>query len=108
VRALRPFRADDYRLLEAVNRGEFAINGLRNRATSPVRLRASRTTLDDRQKRRRSAAVSRKLRMLRAHGLIQKVPKTHRYQVTAAGRLAITALLTIQQTSMATLNQVAP
>jgi hypothetical protein len=45
--------------------------------------------------------------MLRAHGLIQKVPKTHRYQVTAAGRLAITAILTIQQTSMANLNQVA-
>jgi hypothetical protein len=31
--------------------------------------------------RRRSAAVSRKLRMPRAHGLIRKVPRTHRYQV---------------------------
>jgi len=30
VRALRPF-ADDYNLLAAVNRGEFMINGLRNR-----------------------------------------------------------------------------
>ena len=31
-----------------------------------------------------SAAISRKLRMLRAHGLIRKVPHTHRYQVTAS------------------------
>src|SRR5258708_5157353 len=39
--------------------------------------------------RQRSAAVSRKLRLLRAHGVIQKVSKTDRYQVTPAGRLAI-------------------
>ena len=38
------------------------------------------------ERRRRSAAVSRKLRMLRAHSLIQKVPYTHRYNVTPAGR----------------------
>jgi len=49
----------------------------------------------------RSAAISRKLRILRAHGLIQKVPKTHRYQVTSNGRLAITAVLTMDRTSIA-------
>jgi len=48
--------------------------------------------------------VSRKLRLLRAHGLIQKVPKTHRYQVTAAGRQAIIAVLTVQHTSLRQLN----
>ena len=58
-------------------------------------------------KRRRSAAVSRKLRLLVAHGLLQKVQKTHRYQVTAAGSLAISAVLTIQQTSMAILAKAA-
>ena len=30
--------------------------------------------------RRRSSAIGRKLRMLRAHGLIRKVPRTYRYQ----------------------------
>src|ERR1039458_8987346 len=33
------------------------------------------------ERRRRSAAVSRKLRLLRAHGLIHKVYRTHRYNV---------------------------
>ena len=109
VRALHLFQAGDHQLLQAVNRGEFALNGLRNRdlqrwlygPVDPLR------PLTLKEKRRRSAAVSRKLRMLRAHGLIQKVPKTHRYQVTAHGRLAITAILTMDRTSIALLNQAA-
>jgi hypothetical protein len=56
------------------------------------------------ERRRRSAAISRKLRLPRAHGLIQKVPKTHRYQVTH-GRLAITAILTMDRASIAVLSQ---
>ena len=57
------------------------------------------------KERRRSAAVSRKLRILLAHGLIHKVPTTYRYQVTSHGRLAITAILTMDRTSIALLNQ---
>jgi hypothetical protein len=109
VRALRPF-ADDYALLEAVNRGEFMINGLRNRDLQRLLWPTGHhqtPPLDLKEKRRRSAAVSRKLRLLVAHGLIHKVQKTHRYQVSAAGRLAIQAVLTIQQTSMATLSRAA-
>ncbi len=63
--------------------------------------------LSAKEKRRRSAAVSRKLRLLRAHGFIQKDPKTHRYQVTSHGRLAIPAILTMYRTSSALLNKAA-
>ena len=48
--------------------------------------------------------MSRKLRLLRSHGLIQKVPHSHRYHVTKSGRLLILAVLTIQRTSLAQLN----
>ena len=51
-------------------------------------------TQDLREARRRSAWVSRKLRLLRAHGIIRKVSGTYRYQLTETGRKAITALLT--------------
>jgi hypothetical protein len=44
------------------------------------------------ERKRRSASVSRQLRLLRAHGILRKVPKTHRYQVTERGRLILTAL----------------
>jgi len=106
VRALRPF-ADDYSLLQAVNRGEFHINGFRNRDLQRILLPDAELHADLKQRRRRSAAISRKLRMLLAHGLIHKVQKTHRYQLSSAGRLAISAILTIQQTSMSTLAKAA-
>jgi hypothetical protein len=82
------------------------INGVRNRDLQRL-LWPTQPTTDPKEKRRRSAAVSRKLRLLVAHGLIHKVQKTHRYQVTTAGRLAIQAILTIQQTSMAVLSRAA-
>lgn len=102
VRALHPFEADDNRLLESVNRGEFMVNGFRNRDLQALLYELPATSRQE--SRRRSAAVSRKLRLLRAHGLIRKVPRTHRYHVTPAGRLAILAVLTIQRTSIAQLN----
>jgi hypothetical protein len=96
ARALNPLATGDAALLAAVVRGEFAINGLRNRdirALLHPNQPADKTKIDKALARRRSAAVGRKLAMLRVHGLIRKVPRTHRYQVTDKGRLTITALL---------------
>ena len=95
---------DDYALLAAVNRGEFAINGFRDRDLQRL-LYPSSKLLPDCERRRRSATVSRKLPMLRAHGPIQKVPKTYRHQLTNTGRLAISAVLTMSDTSMSLLNR---
>ena len=105
VRALRPLDAADSALLEAIGRGEFVINGLRNRDLQ--RLLFQNQPDSPQEAKRRSAQVSRKLRMLRAHGLLQKVPRTHRYQVTPHGRQAITAILTARQASVAELSKVA-
>jgi len=102
VRPLHPFSTHDSQLLAAVNRGEFVIQGFRNRDLQ--KLLYTQPTEDAIEVRRRSAAVSRKLRLLRAHGLIHKIPKTHRYHVTKAGRIAILALLAVQNTSLAQLN----
>lgn len=43
--------------------------------------------------RRQSSAVSRKLALLRAHGLLEKVSKSHRYRLTEKGQHGLTALL---------------
>jgi hypothetical protein len=109
VRALHPFQSDDHGLLQAVNHGEFTINGFRNRDLQlllygPVNPQAPLTKAEQ---RRRAAAVSRKLRILHVHGLVHRVQKTHRYQVTQRGRLVITAVITMDRTSIAQLNQVA-
>lgn len=105
VRALNPFGAEDTRLLAAVARGEFALQGFRNRDLRPL-LYAEAGALPA-ELRKQSAAVSRRLRLLRAHGLIAKISKTHRYQLTALGRIAIPALLHAQHANAAQLNQLA-
>jgi len=104
VRALAPLSADDTKLLQAVVRGEFTIHGFRNRDLR-VLLYGPSDNAD--QVRRQSSAVTRRIRLLRAHGLIAKVPKTHRYQLTDLGRAAITALLQAQHANAAQLQQLA-
>jgi hypothetical protein len=97
VRPLHPFESQDLTLLLAVNRGEFTINGLRNRDLQALLF--STPAASENEARRRSGAVSRKLRMLRAHGILQKLPHTHRYQVTDHGRLVLNAVLSAQRTT---------
>jgi hypothetical protein len=97
VRALRPLAAEDTALLEAVSRGEFTLNGLRNRDLRAL-LSGTEDGIAPEEVRRRAGRVTRQLRLLRAHGLLQKVPHTHRYQVTVSGRAIITAILTARHT----------
>lgn len=104
VRGLRPW-AEDLGLFTAINRGDFLINGLRNRDRQKLLYDGEAESAAER--RRRSAAVSRKLRMLRAHGLIRKVSRTHRYHVTGAARVILVAVLTTARTSLNQLNQLA-
>jgi hypothetical protein len=97
VRALRPLAADDTALLAAVSRGEFTVSGLRNRDLRAL-LYGPEEGVAPEEVRRRASRMTRQLRMLRAHGLLQKVPQTHRYQVTASGREIMTAILTARHT----------
>lgn len=90
LRALTPLVGKDATLLEIVSRPEFVLNGLRNRDL--VAALGGTSAADPAERKRRSAQVGRQLRLLRGHGLLKKVPKTHRYQVTQQGRLILTAL----------------
>jgi hypothetical protein len=101
IRAIHPFDPADRALLAAVNRGEFTIAGLRNRDLQPLLYAQPPKT--PAEKKRRSSAISRKLRMLRAHGLIRKRPRSHRYDVTKHGRQIIDAILLAQQITVSKL-----
>ena len=93
-RALQPLGIDAF-LLRALSRGEWTIAGFRNRDIQHLLYMSQ--PRDTKVARRRSAAVGRKLRLLRAHGLIRKLPHTHRYLITESGRAILTALLAAQQ-----------
>ena len=105
VRALRPWAEPDLALFGAVSRGEFCVNGFRNRDLQCLLFDHAPETSE--QQRRRSARVSRLLRMLRAHHLIQKVPRTHRYVLTARGRDVISAVLSAHRITLEQLNKLA-
>jgi DNA-binding PadR family transcriptional regulator len=105
IRALRPWSADELPLFQAVNRGEFAINGVRNRDIQ--RLLFPGAPASPRERRRRSARVSHLLRILRAHGMLHKVPKSHRYQIRPKGREILTAVLAAHDASLQKLTQLA-
>jgi len=104
ARALSPFGADGA-LLDFLGRGEHAVNGFRNRDVQAGLY--AHTPGTPAETRRRSSAVTRRLRLLRAHGLIKKVPHTQRYQLTKKGRTVIMALSAAKQAGVKKLTELA-
>lgn len=90
-RALRIGDAEDLALLEAISRGEFVTAGFRNRDLQHL-LYPALCKISKSERQRVSAKLSRQLRLLRAHGVIKKLNRTHRYQLTDRGRQITAAL----------------
>jgi len=105
VRALQPWSPEDRSLLQAINRGEFALNGIRNRDL--VATLFPRSLDSSEEKHSASGRVTRKLRLLRAHGILRKVPRTHRYVLTERGRQITVAALQYQDLTLEQLNKTA-
>jgi hypothetical protein len=104
-RALHPFSADDRVLLEAISDGAYATEGFCNRDLA-ARLYPTKPT-DTTQRSRVSSKISYRLRILRAHGLIRKIPGQRRYHLTTRGRQIATALLQVQHATLQQLNALA-
>jgi len=103
-RALNPWAQKDARVLTAVNRGEFALNGFRNRDLRQLLFPGRHSQKTD---KRYAGMVTRQLRLLRAHGLIKKIPHSNRYQLTQRGRMLITAVLAARDADMLALTKLA-
>jgi hypothetical protein len=83
-RGFNLFDDDDESLFEVLCRGEFFIQGFRNRS------------LREHLGRFRSSQISRLLKRLRLHGIIKKVGKTYKYYLTELGRHVAVAGLTLK------------
>jgi hypothetical protein len=103
-RALNPWSKQDALLLELVNRGEFALHGFRNRDLCRAFFKP---TSEPAEQKRRTAWMCRRIRLLRAHGLVQKVSGTHRYVLSQKGRTTITALLAARKADLDQLTKIA-
>jgi hypothetical protein len=97
VRALHPFSPEDGTMLEIISRAEFMIRGICNKDLRD-RLFPS-PAANPTEAKRRSALISRKLRLLRAHGIIHKIKGRNQYQVSTTGRAILTTFLIARQAS---------
>jgi hypothetical protein len=86
-RALRPITAEESRVFAVVLRGEFRLQGFRNR---DLRVRLALSPADPIVRRQASGRITRLLRLLRAHRLIRKVPHTFYYRLTQRGEQIMT------------------
>lgn len=103
-RALRPMEIHDQAVLRAINSVDFTLHGLRHRdlAKALESILPSKLT-----KKQRSARISRTLRLLRAHGLLAKIPRTQRYRVTPQALQIATAVLAAAAASTPQLTRLA-
>jgi hypothetical protein len=104
-RGLNLLSAPDRLLLQATRRGEYVIAGFRNKD-----LRESLfgpASADQAETKKQSGQVTRRLQLLRAHGLIQKVPKSHRYKITVLGSKLAAAVSYASDSSLKHLSKAA-
>jgi hypothetical protein len=100
-RALRPVSPPEAAGFAAVLQGEFLLKGFTNR---DIREQLEPHKITDPQDRRRaSGRTTRRLRLLRAHGLIRKVRGTRYYRVTPKGQQIMTAALRLRDADVAKL-----
>jgi len=97
-RALHPISPRESRLFEVICQGRFLLNGFRNKDLCQLLPPAAGLEL-----RRYALRIGRQLQLLRAHGLIFKVAKTHYYRITNKGHDVMATALKFRTTDIALL-----
>jgi hypothetical protein len=99
VRALRPWAPQDQALLLAISDAGFEVDGMRN-SDLLARLYPHHEKLSAQERRRLATSISHRIRILRAHRILRKLPRRHRYRLTANGRNIVTAILLAQRSTV--------
>lgn len=102
-RALKPVSRDDAALFAGIMHAEFLLHGFRN-----VDLRNQlfgQPTRDKSLAKRRAGKITRLLRLLAAHELIRKIPRSSRYRVTKSGIRVMGAALGIRKAEVKSLSK---
>jgi hypothetical protein len=105
-RGLNPWRDEDYRLLMFLNKGENAINGFRNKDLRNWLYPQSKKD-NEIELKKFSGRITRRIKLLRIHGLIRKVPKANRYVLTEKGQKFSCALITASTLDIKALTEMA-
>jgi len=91
-RGLNPWQEQDYRLLSFLAKGEHALSGFRNKDLRRW-LYPESEEADKKRHRKYAGRTTRRIKLLRVHGLVRKVAKENRYRLTAKGQKFACGLL---------------
>jgi hypothetical protein len=100
-RALRPISPEDSRSFAVLLRGQFQLQGVRNRHLRQELIPEAES--DPARRPKVTARVTRQLRLLCAHGLIYRVGRTYYYRPTQKGYEVMSTALKFRQTDLALL-----
>jgi len=105
-RGLNPWQNEDFQLLTFLAKGENVLSGFRNKDLRNWLYPKSKNKPKQEQKRY-SGRTTRRIKLLRVHGLIKKVAKENRYTLTAKGQKFAVALMNASAVDIKGLTQMA-
>jgi hypothetical protein len=105
-RGFNPFEKEDYKVLLFLAKGENAINGFRNHHLRKCLYPESEQS-QQQQRKKYAERTTRRIKLLRAHGLIRKVPRANRYVLTLKGQKFSCALITASAVAIKELTEIA-
>ncbi|MCP4338227.1 MAG: hypothetical protein GY799_04920 [Desulfobulbaceae bacterium] len=105
-RGLNPWQAEDYKLLTFLTKGEHAISGFRNKDLRKW-LYPKSDQLAKKEQNKYAGRTTRRIKLLRIHGLIKKVAKENRYALTAKGQKFASALMSASSIDIKGLTEMA-
>jgi hypothetical protein len=91
-RGINPWQKEDYQLLTFLAKGENSLSGFRNKELRNW-LYPETKNLSKPEQKRYSGRTTRRIKLLRIHGLVKKVAKENRYILTAKGQKFAVALM---------------
>lgn len=91
-RGLNVWNVEDCKMLQYPAKGELAINGFRNRDLKNWIYPEAVNIEDINEQKRLSGKITRRIKLLRVHSLIRKVPRENRYVLTGKGQKMASAL----------------
>ena len=105
-RGINPWQEEDYRLLTFIAKGENALSGFRNKDLRGWLYPESKN-LSKPEQNRYSGRTTRRIKLLRVHGLVKKVAHENRYTLTAKGQKFAVALMNASAVDIKGLTEIA-
>lgn len=105
-RGLNPWQEEDYQLLAFLAKGENALSGFRNKDLRKC-LYPESTNSSKQEQKKYSGRTTRRIKLLRVHGLVKKVARENRYILTAKGQKFAVALMSASAVGIKGLTEMA-